>query len=93
MAPATPGIRTAASFRETLPPAVKKALTDFWGSDTVLDEPDILAELGPANLGKIKRIGRISLGEIARCLERCGYIESSRQWLAAGDRLPDSRAP
>lgn len=85
----TPQVNGPASFRAYLAPAVQKALVEFWGSEAILDKPDILAELGSEALGRVQRIGRISLGNIARGLELFGYIESSRRWLAAGKKRPD----
>jgi hypothetical protein len=58
-----------------------------------LPEPGILAELGPDTLGRVQRIGRISLGNIARGLELFGYIESSRRWLIEGKKRAGSADP
>ena len=93
MDPGTPQENTAASFRASLAPAVKKVLTEFWGSETILEHPDILAELGPDTLGRVQRIGRISLDNIARGLELFGYIESSSRWLAAGEKRGGNKDP
>jgi hypothetical protein len=93
MDPGTPQENAAASFKASLPPALKKTLAEFWGSETILDEPGILAELGPDTLGRVQRIGRISLGNIARGLELFGYIESSRRWLIEGKKRAGSADP
>ena len=86
MDPGIPQENAAASFRASLTPAIQKALAQFWGSESILDDPVILAELGPDALGRVQRIGRISLANIARGLELFGYIESSRRWLKAGKK-------
>ena len=64
------------SFKSFLSPAVRKALVEYWGSDEIIDQPEIIAELGAEGISRINRIGRKSLDEIVLALHRLGYIDS-----------------
>ena len=72
---------SAFPFRKAIPPTVRKALIDYWGSEDILRHPEILVDLGPEAISRINRIGRKSLSKIALALASLGYIESSRLWL------------
>ena len=69
------------SFKALLSPAVRKALVDYWGSEEIIDHPEIIAETGADGLIRINRIGRKSTHQIARALETFGYINASHVWL------------
>lgn len=70
------------SFKAALSPATRKALMEFWGNDEIINKPEIIADLGPDGVSRINRIGKKSLGEIARALECFHHTDSSHQWLA-----------
>jgi len=78
-------ISSAGSFKTSISPAVRKALIKFWGTEDIVDQPEILVELGPDGVSRINRIGRKSLHEIARALDSCGYLDSSDSWLFKGE--------
>lgn len=69
------------SFKTLLSPAVRKALVEYWGSEEIINHPEIIAETGALGLIRINRIGRKSTQQIARALESFGYINSSQVWL------------
>jgi len=73
--------RAVSSFKTKLSPSVRKVLIEFWGNDEIVDQPEIIAELGADGVSRINRIGKKSLAEIAQALEFFSYIESSRLWL------------
>lgn len=72
------------SFKAAISPAVRTALTDYWGNEDILSRPEIIADLGAEGVSRINRIGRKSLLQIARALESCGHIESPDLWLTKG---------
>jgi hypothetical protein len=74
----------AFSFRWAIPPAVRTALIEYWGSEEILIHPEILVDLGPEAISRINRIGRISLHQIAQALDTFGYIDSPGLWLPKG---------
>jgi hypothetical protein len=69
------------SLRTLLSPAVRKALVAYWGSEEIINQPEIIAEAGAAGISRINRIGRKSTLQIAHALESLGYIDSSLIWL------------
>jgi len=69
------------SFKTSLPPTIKKALVEFWGSEEIVEQPEIIVDLGPDSIIRINRIGRKSLCRIAQTLDSFGYIGSSHLWL------------
>ena len=73
--------RMGSSFKRALSPTVRKALIKFWGSEEIIDQPEIIAELGADGVSRINRIGRKSLYEIAQALDSFGYIDSPHLWL------------
>ena len=70
------------SFKIAIPPAARKALVEFWGSDQIIDQPEIIVDLGSESICRINKIGRKSLYEIAKALDSFGYIKSPGLWLA-----------
>jgi hypothetical protein len=73
--------RVGSSFKTNLSPAVRKALVEYWGSEEIIDQPEIIAEFGADGVSRINRIGRKSTQQIAHALESFGYIPSSHIWL------------
>ena len=74
-------IYSGSSFKTAISPSIRKALVEFWGGEDILDQPEILVDLGPGNISRINRIGRKSLWQIAEALDSLGYIGSSHLWL------------
>jgi len=72
----------ASSFKTALTPTVRKVLQEFWGSEEIIEQPEIIVDLGADGISRINRIGRKSLHEIAQALDSFGYIDSSQLWLA-----------
>jgi len=71
------------SFKTAISPSIRKALTEFWGNEEIIDQPEIIADIGPIGISRINRIGRKSLCEIAHALECFRFIDSSQQWLTS----------
>jgi hypothetical protein len=74
-------ILSGSSFKTAIPSQVRKALVEFWGSEEIINHPEIIVELGPDCLSRITRIGSKSIRQIAQALESLGYINSASQWL------------
>ncbi|KPK23916.1 MAG: hypothetical protein AMJ61_14710 [Desulfobacterales bacterium SG8_35_2] len=74
-------ILSGSSFKTVISPGIRKALVEFWGSEKIVEQPEILADLGPDSISRINRIGRKSLQQIALALDSFGYIDSSHLWL------------
>jgi len=74
-------IFSGSSFKTAISPTIRKALIEFWGGEEIVDQPEILVDLGPGNISRINRIGRKSLWQIAQVLDSFGYIGSSHLWL------------
>jgi hypothetical protein len=72
---------SGSSFKTAIPPTIKKALVEFWGSEEIVEQPEIIVDLGAASISRINRIGRKSLRRIAHALDTFGYIGSSHLWL------------
>ncbi len=71
----------------TLPPLKKLisnrtqiALNEAFKSQNILEYPRKIWELGPHKILKIKKIGRVSLKEIAFALYTLGYIKIGDEW-------------
>jgi len=71
----------------TLPPLKKLisnrtqiALDQYFKNQNILEYPQKILELGPYKLLKIKKIGRVSLKEIACALYTLGYINIGDEW-------------
>ena len=84
MSPVKDRLPLCSPFKDALPSPVRKALIAFWGSEEIIDQPEIIADIGAGAVSRIKRIGPKSLSEIARTLSSLGYIPSSHQWLQKG---------
>jgi hypothetical protein len=74
-------ILSGSSFKKTISPQVRKALVGFWGSEEIINHPEIIVELGPDSISRITRIGSKSLLQIAQALDTFGYIDSDSPWL------------
>ena len=72
---------SGSSFKTAIPPTIKKALVEFWGSEEIVEQPEIIVDLGPDSISRINRIGRKSLCLIAQALDSFGYVSSSYLWL------------
>ena len=68
-------------FKRALSPAIRKALVEFWGSEEIVKQPEIIVGLGPVGISRINRIGKKSLWQIAQALYSLGYIDSPDVWL------------
>jgi hypothetical protein len=68
-------------FKTAISPSVRKALVEFWGSEEIVEQPEILVDLGPDSISRINRIGRKSLQQIALALDTFDYVDSSHLWL------------
>jgi predicted patatin/cPLA2 family phospholipase len=71
----------------TLPPLKKLisnrtqiALDQSFKNQNILEHPQKILELGPYKMLKIKKIGRVSLKEIACALYTLGYIKIGDEW-------------
>ena len=74
-------ILSGTSFKRALSPAIRKALVEFWGSEEIFEQPEIIMDLGPIGISRINRIGKKSLWQIAMALDSLGYIDSPEVWL------------
>jgi hypothetical protein len=84
MPPANKNSTTDIPFKMAIPSTVRKALVEYWGSDEILEQPEIIVDLGPKSISRINRIGRKSLHEIAQALNSTGHLESPDLWLTNG---------
>jgi hypothetical protein len=73
---------------ETLPPLRKllsrrtqKVLDGYFKGENILENPQIIADLGWDQMLKIKNIGRKSLREITFALYDINYIKYEDEWL------------
>jgi len=74
-------IFSGSSFKTAISPTIRKALVEYWGGEEIVDQPEILVDLGPGNISRINRIGRKSLWQIAQTLSSFGYIGSPHLWV------------
>ena len=84
-------ILSGSSFNMTIPPQIKKALVKYWGSEEIIDHPEIIVELGPGFISRINRIGSKSLVQIAQALDALGYIDSHTVWLMSAEQSKGKR--
>lgn len=61
-------------FKKRLSKRVQHALTKYYGSEEILENPSILAAINPGELWKIRDIGKKSIHEIARALREAGRV-------------------
>ena len=73
---------------ETLPPLrrmmskrTQKALVKHFGSESILEKPQEIAELGSLQILRINNIGRKSLREISSALYSLSIIKNEGEWL------------
>jgi len=62
------------TFKKRLSKRVQHALTSYYGSEEILENPRIIAAISPRELEKIPNIGKISMHEIARALREAGRV-------------------
>ena len=74
-------ILSGTTFKRELSPAIRKVLVEFWGSEEIVEQPEILVGFGPVGISRINRIGKKSLWQIAQALDSLGYIDSPDVWL------------
>jgi hypothetical protein len=74
-------ILSGSCFKTAISPSIRKALVEFWGNEEIVEQPEILVDLGPDSISRINRIGRKSLRQIALALDSFGYIDSHHLWL------------
>ncbi|MBW6486301.1 MAG: hypothetical protein K0B01_09155 [Syntrophobacterales bacterium] len=60
-------------FKKRLSKKVQIALTEYFGSEDILENPQIIADMSAVKILKIRKIGRKSLNEIATALHEAGY--------------------
>ena len=82
MPPVNTNIAADGTFKAAISHSTRKALVDFWGSEEIIEQPELIVELGADGVSRISRIGRKSLAEIAVALHAFGYIASAPHWLA-----------
>jgi len=73
---------------ETLPPLrrmlskrTQKALVKYFGSESILEEPQQIASIGSLEILRINNIGRKSLREISSALYSLSIIKNESEWL------------
>ncbi len=60
-------------FKKRLSKRIKRALTEYYGSEDILENPQIIADMSVGKILRIKNIGRKSLKEISKVLNEVGY--------------------
>ena len=73
--------KTWPPLKQMLSTRPQTALTIYFGSVSILDDPQRIADLGRTNISRIKNIGLKSIYEIASALHNLGSIESIDVWL------------
>ncbi len=68
-------------LKQLLSTRPQTALTIYFKSASILEDPQRIAELGRTNISRIKNIGLKSIYEIASALHNLGSIESIDVWL------------
>jgi len=56
-------------------------LVEFWGSEEIVEQPEIIVGLGQVGISRISRIGKKFLWQIAQAPDSLGYIDSPDVWL------------
>jgi len=67
-------------LKKRLSKRVQSALTEYFGSEDILGNPQMIADMGVSKILRIKNIGRKSLKEIAIALHAAGCIERTGKW-------------
>jgi hypothetical protein len=62
-------------FKKRLSKRFQRALTEYYGSEDILENPQIIAGMSVGKILQIKKIGRKALKEISNALNEVGYIE------------------
>ena len=62
-------------LKKRLSKRVRSALTKHFGSEDILENPQMIADMSISNLLRIKNIGRKSLKEITIALREAGCVE------------------
>ena len=73
--------KTWPPLKQMLSKRPQTALIIYFGSASILEDPQRIAELGRTNISRIKNIGLKSIYEIASALHNLGSIESIDVWL------------
>ena len=68
-------------LKQMLSTRPQTALTIYFKSASILEDPQRIAELGRTNISRIKNIGLKSIYQIASALNNLGSIESIDDWL------------
>ena len=67
-------------LKKRLSKRVQTALTEYFGSEDILENPQMIADMGVVKVLQIKNLGRKSLNEIAVAMHAAGCIERSSEW-------------
>jgi len=67
-------------LKKQLSRRVQIALTEYFGSEDILKNPQMIADMGVNKILKIRKIGKYSLNEIAIALLAAGCIERNSNW-------------
>ena len=73
--------KTWPPLKQMLSTRPQTALTIYFKSASILEDPQRIAELGRTNISRIKNIGLKSIYQIASALNNLGSIESIDDWL------------
>jgi len=76
---------TLTPLERVLTTRTKKALVKHFGGESILEEPQKIANLTPHQILRINNIGRKSLREISSVLLSMGIIKDEGEWLAPLD--------
>ena len=68
------------TLKKQLSKRVQTALTEYYGSEDILKNPQMIADMGVSKILKIKKIGRKALNEIAIVLRAAGCIARTGKW-------------
>jgi hypothetical protein len=67
-------------LKKQLSKRVQIALIEYFGSEDILENPQMIADMGVSKILKIKKIGRKALKEIAIALRAAGCIARTGKW-------------
>jgi len=62
-------------LKKRLSKRFQRALTEYYGSEDILENPQIIAGMSVGKILQIRKIGRKALKEITNALHEAGYIE------------------
>ena len=66
------------TFKKLVSKRVRNALTWHFQSESILENPQIIADMGSGKILKIHNIGRKSLKEIEDALRTIGFVKKAR---------------